>query len=571
MLTGLPGAGKTRALASLAADAERELDRMLSVSFVGQSEVQVRRTTERLSAFLDTDIDGDLTALVEAMSERSVLLCVDRIDLAPDAWRDAFAEMTALGGPVRVAATARASDELPLSQLVPVPPLDRDEAIDFTNELARSLDVHVDATDVVARLPRSVWCWPHALRATVSQLVDLPLDVLFAEPLAGDDSGPSQAIAESIAALAAGDLETLALVEAVGESNLLTSLRALGIDAPPGLRASLTRLLSRSLVARRGDGFETAAVVGDGLGTIAPDVRADTASSVLAGFTRATTAGQAADLAPLAASFAAHLAALRRDDDVLRLASDELLALLNTHGHWAEYATVLRIALDAASRTSDDRFISLGLRLARKAPQLGLLDEALAVLDRVEEVAAAAGSSSDVAQAASHRGLLVGLAGDTGAALAHLARSAALHEAAGDNDALLTVDKVTGNMLLRSGDRVGARAAFTRALSRPASEAAWRSRLDATVSLGLCELYDDEDEAAIARLEAALDETEDRRYESGRQLASLHLARAYEKAGRIAEALALLDGVGSSGDNDVVRAAAMVLRRLRPASDRGEE
>ena len=91
------------------------------------------------------------------------------------------------------------------------------------------------------------------------------------------------------------------------------------------------------------------------------------------------------------------------------------------------------------------------------------------------------------------------------------------------------------------------------------------------MSLGLCELYDDEDEAAIARLEAALDETEDRRYESGRQLASLHLARAYEKAGRIAEALALLDGVGSSGDNDVVRAAAMVLRRLRPASDRGEE
>ena len=228
VLTGLPGAGKTRALASLAADAERELDRMLSVSFVGQSEVQVRRTTERLSAFLDTDIDGDLTALVEAMSERSVLLCVDRIDLAPDAWRDAFAEMTALGGPVRVAATARASDELPPSQLVRVPPLDRDEAIDFTNELARSLDVHVDATDVVARLPRSVWCWPHALRATVPQLVDLPLDVLFAEPLADDNSGPSQAIAESIAALAAGDLETLALVEAVGELNLLTSLRALG-------------------------------------------------------------------------------------------------------------------------------------------------------------------------------------------------------------------------------------------------------------------------------------------------------------------------------------------------------
>ena len=195
---------------------------------------------------------------------------------------------------------------------------------------------------------------------------------------------------------------------------------------------------------------------------------------------------------------------------------------------------------------------------------MGNTQGAYDLLVDVEHVIGPDGDTLEHATLYDHRALLRGLDNDGDGALDDLSRSRIIREVHGDNEGLVVVHKLIGNVYLRYESYAAARDEYELALTLPSTDANEKHKLEAETSLAVCDLVDDRAEAAETRLMEVIVRARERHYEAGLARARVTLALVLERQERVPEALAAVREViaADPGDPDIARAAQLIEWRL---------
>jgi tetratricopeptide (TPR) repeat protein len=593
VLHGLAGIGKTTLLCQVADELRAEFPYALAVRFDGPAAVEpgyLLEEANELLAGLDRVIEGPprwpgpwqrtLEALVDEFAEEPVLVLLDALNLADPAWQVELLDVLgSLPGARVVAASRERPPRTVAARAIAVPSLSRAEALAFMTEQAQLLDLTIDPKVLLDRLPGGVVSHPQALATLLAHAQDLPLDFVLLDGVPEDARAPARLVEQAVAALDPSARSALALAEVLSGVDLAMAVTLMRLPVPHGFRDDIELLRSRSLVERTGAGIEVPALVTEALGDVDAMVRAAAGELVTYHLGRAVrqaaeAAGdELAGLVPLLPQIAVYLADIGRWELLRDLAGEEVLEPLNARGYWKEYAVLLRLAVPAAAALDDSAAqIRLGLRLARKLPQLGDMAGARAALVEVERFIDPDGETTELARFYSHRAFLSGLEGDNKASLQDLERSRDIYARLGVTRELVVVDKLIGNLHLRRNDHRAARTAYEAALLAAGSDSSTRHALEAETSLALCDLADGAFDVAEARLRRAIERMQAVHYDAGLPRALLNLALVMERNGRPEAALALAHQAAEDTvtDPDVARAAGMVAWRLEQIANRPE-
>ena len=584
VIRGLAGIGKTTLLYQAALELEDEVGHIFVIPFGGPTTIEPGYVLEELNDFLNGLGRGIERAelweqtqaktferLVEDLIDLGVLMLFDAVDLAPPGWdRRLLVDLARVPG-VRVAATVEHGAPAGVTaHVVSVPPLEADEAMELVDFMSGVLGVRVESEELVAKLPAAVVSHPQALITLISYLRDLPLDLILRDRLPEDATAPALLAEQAVAAVDERDRAALAVAEVISGADLTTALSGLDLSLPQGFRNSVALLQARSLLHSRENALVVSPLIRDALAVVDEAAREAAAASVTRDLRQ--TLGdvrrvdeQAAPLAVFTVQIAYNLADARRWSEVAALVRTPLMDRLNELGLWKEYTALVRVGLQAAAELADVAVqVELGSRLARKLRQMGDVEGAYEVLLGLEEIIGADGDSLEHAKLYDHRALLRGLDDDPDGALADLLRSREIRERRGDMEGLVVVHKVIGNLHLRRHDHAAARQAYEAALSLPRTEANEKHRLEAEMSLAVCDLGADRPGEAEARLRHVIERAGQRRYQAGLARAHVTLALALERQGRSDEALAAARAAvaAAPADPDISRAAELVAWRL---------
>ena len=583
VLRGLSGVGKTTLLAQTALELRTEFPEAFAVSFVGPAAVEPGYLLEELNTFLtrlgrgipeqqvrERDQLATFQALLERLLGLRALILLDAVDRAPPPWpQRLLAELPALPT-IRVIATVQ--DRLPpgsTANVVSVPPLGLDEAVQLVGEMARALGVTGDPRELVARAPDALATNPQALIGLLAHLRDLPEEFLLLDHVPEDARAPLTWMERSLEAMDERDRRVLALVEPLCGVDLASTLRLLELPLPDGFQSSLELLLARSFLMRTGRVMECPLLVADAMRTVAPELRTAACEEVTRALS-STTKRQLDDgtdtlpVAEVAAQVAVHLSREGHSKMLLAIARSDFLDLLNLRGAWKEYALLLRLGLEAAEATQRrEVLVELGCRLARKLPQMGDPAGGREALRRVEELIGADGDTLEHAELYSHRALLSWVDDDE-LALQELVRSRTIRQAHDDKAGLVVVWKLIGNVLLRRREYAAARAAYEEALAVGPAAGLEKHRLDAETSLAFCDLGEGRPEEADVRLRGVIGRMHELRYDVGQLRALFGLALALERRGDAVQALATAREAASfaEAEPDLARAVEMLAWRL---------
>jgi tetratricopeptide (TPR) repeat protein len=588
VLRGLGGVGKTTILAQLAVELKSRFPRMLAISLDGPAREEPAYILDELNAFLTElgrgidlrqmqgrDQRATFAALLERFVGVDLLLLVDGVDVAPaEAQNWLLAEFATLST-VRIAATVQERSPGGIStNVIAVPLLSPDEAIEFVEAMGPLLGVSVNPSDLIKRLPRALATHPQALATVLAHSRDLPLELLFLEGVPEESRAPARWVQLTLESMGTQDQEVLALVAMLGGLDFAAALNRIDPPLPAGFQDSLQLLLERSLVVRTGTVLDVPALVGDALLKVAPTVVAgvarDLTEAVIGKGTQPAAPDQdVAALAEITAQVAVHLDAAELWSLLLDVANPKFLDLLNARGLWKEYAVLLRIGFRAAATAESEKdAVDLGCRLTRKLLQMGDPEGAGEALDEVGRLIGTEGDSPLHAELFSHRALLSWTADDE-AALEHLGRSRAIREAHRDQAGLLVVCKLIGNIHLARGEYAAARAAYEEGLAIDPAEVEETDRLETETCVAFCDLNQGEARVAADRLRYVIRRMRELRYLAGQPNALLGLALALEGLDQPGEALTAAREALSlrAGDPQVARAVEMLTWRLETTTD----
>jgi tetratricopeptide (TPR) repeat protein len=584
VLQGLTGIGKTLLMARIARTAGSEYDHLLALPLDGPAAVEPAYVIEEVNQFLARLGRGLLPEqltrerpdrLLALLGTRladlgvRVLVLLDAADAAVPSWAESLLRCLAKPPLVRLLATARSRlpgfDE---AHLV-VPPLRDEEALALVSEYCRVFRLDIDPATVVRRVPPAIRSHPQALVTLLAQLSDFPLEGLLDWGLPDEVQTPGRLVRQVVASLAPAARQVLAVARILSGVDLFGAARLLRLTPLPALR-DLKTLLSRSLlyrVSEAGYVYVTPAIVGEMLAAEDPTAAAAAAELVAAGWrqARAADAAPPETLAPLGVRIAHNLTVCGRLDLVAGLVDDTFLERLNVRGLWKEYSLFLRLELEAARSVGErGRIVALGLRLTRKLAQTGDIEGARQALTEAESLADPA-CVPEQAELHSHRALLCGLRGDHAGALNEYLESRRLHRESGNRVAQAGIEAQLGKLYLMRHDRVAARAAFEATHELLAGEPRAKPRLEAAISLAVCDLQEGNLDAAEQALRAVLQECEAAGYEAGRARARLNLALILERSGKRDAALELARQVARESEGKdfaVARTAELMVARL---------
>jgi hypothetical protein len=586
VLQGLTGIGKTLLMARIARTAGPEYQHVLALPLDGPAAVEPAYVLEEVNQFL-VHLGRGLAAeqLIRDRPERilallgtrlaelgvRILVLLDAADAVVPAWVDALLRCLAKPPLVRLLATTRTRlpgfEEAHLA----VPPLRDEEALALVSEYRRVFHLDIDPATVVRRLPPGIRSHPQALVTLLAQLSDFPLEGLLDWGLPDEVQTPSRLVRQVVAGLEPSARQALGLARVLSGLDLFQAARLLRLTPLPALR-DLKTLLGRSLlyrVSEAGYVYVVPAIVGEALAAEDATVLAAAAEQVSASWkqTLAADIAPVETLAPLAVRIVHNLAVCGRLDLVHGLAPEAFLERLNVRGLWKEYSLLLRLELEAA-RAAGDRpgCVALGLRMTRKLAQTGDPDGARHALEEAEALA----DPSFLRQQAelhSHRALLCGVRRDDVGALKEYLESRRLHIEAGDPIGQAAVEVQLGKLHLMRRDLPAARAAFAATHELLAAQPQAKPRLEAAISLAVCDLWEGNLEAAERALRDILQACLAVGYEAGQVRARLNLALTLERLSRPAEALELARQVvleAAGKDFAVARTAELMVARLDP-------
>ncbi len=583
VIQGLPGIGKSCLLRATARDLAKSFRLGLTLRLDGPAALDLAFVLDEVNRFLaalgrqldpaglrESEPTRALARLVSQVPDEPVLILVDGVDEVPTENLVQILKTLSSGPQTRILAAMRERRLAPeTAHWIPLPPLDPSEARQFITDIAEALEVETDPDQLFSQVPESVLSHPQGILALLTALRDVPSELLLADSVAVRNYAPVRLIEHVVASLPDLEKRALALTAALNGADLGKSLKALRLVPPSGLLSSIQSLLSKALLQRADSSYRVPGIVEEAIRSTDSRILAESGDHVAQALGEAVAGASdstmdLATLASLAASIS-HRRTHRGDPDfVLSLASESFLELLNRHGFWKEYCVLLRLGF-AAARDSGAPFANLGFRLVRKALQTGDTATAREVLADLEGRIEGTGDTPLQAELHSHRAMLLEQQRKPDSSLRELLESVRIRKSLGDKDGVAVMQKLLGNHYLRRRDYALAREAFNHTVEQFRDQPRSKERIEAEISLGLCDMADGDLEAAERRLRAAREECGRAGYPAGLPRACLNLASVVEKQGRSGEALELArqaaDFAGRT-DPAIANAAHLLIARL---------
>ncbi|WP_405616542.1 toll/interleukin-1 receptor domain-containing protein [Streptomyces sp. NBC_01511] len=571
VLYGLPGVGKTSALCDVA-DENCSGRTVLALPVGGTAAIEPRYLVDEVNTWLATTFGKGLAMedlyrhewpealalLLRQVADERLLVLLDDLDSGPfaDTVLRAFASLPE----ALVLATARghlgASHEV---GHVVVPPMSRQESIEFITHVVKSMRLSVDPEDIANRLPGDVLSHPLALRTFLAHTRFVPTPLLVDPELPADVLSVRTLVATVVSQLPLAHRGALAHAVVLDQVPLADLLKA-GVVLPPGFTPALQDLASRCLVSHIADAIEVPRLVTEALDIVDPSARRAALFDVTVQLGEAVREADDTTLASMARAL---------PPTVLMLVSAGLwrelretvplgfLDRLNVGGFWKEYVLLARALISAADHLRDDAArVHLRVRMSRKVGQLGDNRTAWDLVREAETVTSTLDSRSMKGDLAGLRAFLAYLQGDGKSTLRELKSCVELRMRDDDAGGLLIAHKLEGNVHLRRGKYKNAVAAYRAALTAGGDEADPRHRMDAETSLAICEFQQGSSEASALRLERVVREMRALSVHSDLPRALHALALVYESQGFTARALEVARQAALAQANDpVVRAA----------------
>lgn len=554
---GLPGSGKTILLGETAKNIHITYPNIFTVKFSGVFAAEHAYFVEELNDFLQMSNNGldpnsftnenwrhSLENLTERLSHvKQLILLLDAVDQAPKGLIDF---LIGLIPQTKIVITARSRVALKTqTQFINTPPLQDKEAIEFLNLFygsSRKTDLNFEW---LGRIPQRIKESPHQLDLLIGYLQDVPLDLLLENGIDELEQHPSALAHNLIQGLSDEALRVLSLIVLLEGANISLSLKALDIAPPKGLIKSLTELLGKSLIYRQGDFYLVPSLVREAVVDKMPRVVSDeTVRQVGQAIQTSLDSldghqGQPGELYPIIANFFVHLGELGYHEQIINLATDDLVEAINQQGYWKEYRLILRIAYDAAKlQNNSTALASMGFRLVRKSFQIRDMQSGRQTLTELQNILEALPDSRLSAELLSHQALFTELDGDGMGALGQLQSSLEIYKKLGDTGSMSTIQNLIGNIYLRKKEIAEARKSYQAALHQYNDEQKpSKQRLEVEINIAVCDFIERKLDDAQASLRDIIEKCKITGYLAGLPRAYYFLALILDLENRSDEAL----------------------------------
>ena len=554
---GLPGSGKTILLGETAKNLHDTHPNIFTVKFSGVFSAEPSYFVEELNEFLNRSgfgVDRDalmnrdwrhsLETLVNQLprAKQSILL-LDAVDQAPEGLIDT---LTRSAPQTKIVMTARSriiSDTAAL--FLTTPPLQEMEIVEFLRLFGFSPEGKDEVTNWLERVPKKIMENPQRLKLLIANLRDIPLDLLLIDGVDEISQHPSMLISAIIQDLSDNTLRVLSLIILLEGLELFPSLKALNLALPKGLGKALTELLGKSLIYRQKDAYLIPSLVrGSAIEKIPQTISSETVRQVEKAIQDVSNTSlehyeQSSELFPIIANFFVHLGELEYHDQIINLATEDLLETMNLQGFWKEYRLILRITYEAAKLKSDTTTLAaMGLRIVRKSFQIRDMQSGRQALSELQNILEALPDSRLSAELLSHQALFTELDGDPEGALAQLQSSLEIYKKLGDTGSMSIIQNLIGNIYLRKKEIAEARESYEAALRHYIDEPKpSKQRLEVEISIAVCDFIERKLEDAQARLRDVIENCKKTGYLAGLPRAYYFLALVLDQENRSDEAL----------------------------------
>ncbi|NJC95937.1 MAG: hypothetical protein C3F07_08880 [Anaerolineales bacterium] len=556
-LYGLPGSGKTILLGETAKGLHQTYPGIFALKFSGVFAAEPAYFLEELNEFLNRSNGGmDLNSLtnqdwrhsLEILAghlshiKQSVLL-LDSVDQAPEGLIDFLME---LAPQTKMVMTAR-SRVIPETKalFISIPPLQERETSEFLTLFGNAPGKEDEHTDWLERIPKKIKENPQQLKLLIANLRDIPLELLLADGMDELSRQPSRLIHAIVQDLSEDTLRVFSLIILLEGLELFSSLKVLNIALPKDLRKALTDLIGKSLIYRQGDIFLVPSLVRESaVEKITKAIRDETVEQVEQAIREASNAlqqyyDQFNELFPIIANFFFHLEELKYNEEIINLATEDLIETMNLQGFWKEYRLILRTTYEAAkSQNNPVTLADIGFRIVRKSFQIRDMQSGRRTLSELENIQKENPDLRLSAEILSHRALFTEQDGDVEGALDQLQRSFQIYKDLGDEESMFTLQTLIGNIFLRQKDIARARQSYETALAQD-NMAAIPSKhiLDVKTNIAVCDYIEEKLDNAEVSLHDIIRMCKETGYLAGLPRVYYFLAQVMDRKNQDKEAL----------------------------------
>lgn len=588
-LHGLSGSGKTILLGETAKRLHQTHQLIFAFKFSGVFAVEPAYFLEELNEFLNKSNRGvDLNSLTNqdwrhslellanhlSHAKQSVLL-LDSVDQAPEGLIDFLIE---LAPQTRMVMTAR-SRVIPETKAlyISIPPLQERETSEFLTLFGNSPEEANGNTDWLERIPKKIKENPQRLKLLITNLRDIPLELLLADGIDELSQSPSRLIHAIVQDLSDNTLRVFSLIILLEGLELFPSLKVLKIALPKGLRTALTELIGKSLIYRQGDIFLVPSLVRESAvekttKTISDEMVQQVEQAIReASYALQEYYDQFNELFPIIANFFVHLEELGYNEQIINLATEDLIETMNLQGFWKEYRLILRTTYEAAKLQNDlTTLADVGFRMVRKSFQIRDMQSSRQTLSELENILEPNPDLRFSAEILSHRALFTEQDGDIEGALDQLQRSFQIYKDLGDKESMFTIQNLMGNIFLRRRDIATARQSYETALAQDNEETIPSKHiLDVRTNIAVCDFIEKKLDDAEISLRDIITRCKETGYLAGLPRVYYFLAQVMDLKNQDDEALSFAElavELALKSEQSVTRGAQLLIWKIHNQS-----
>jgi len=591
MIQGLSGYGKTVLMGEIAKQVSAGFDFILPIRCSGLSAVESSYLVEPINKFLhqfdqslspqtlqSQDIQYSLQVLAARLIGINVLVLIDGVEEALETSIQNLLTLSNNGQKARFIITARYRivDRQKAHTLTAVP-FSEKESLIFIQQYSKVMNVDIDAEALIKKLPKSIKENPQNLHIFLSNLEDIPIELLLTDHHSGDVRLFEGFLEELLSSLDTVILRNLILISMLEGLNLVKSLKILNIDPSSiSLVNSLNTLLKKSLIYHNNNTYLTPSLVKNCIfhletldthreSLIKEVVKAVDESIHSIDINKLTS--ETDPLIPVAANLFHWLHDLFYHEPLFKLSNDAFLETINIRGFWKEYWLMIRLVFSAAKETGNKEVMaSMGFRIVRKSFQVKDIDTGRRVLSDLEILGLKEGTH-DYADLLSHKALFSEQDGNFELALDQLSESLGIRRKLRDEEGCALVNKLIGNIYIARNNPEKARQFYNAALSNlDESSSSSKLRIEIRTSLSFCDLKDEEYENAELHLRDVIQKCHQSSYQAGLPRVYYTLALALDYQGKISSALEYANKAAESAmniDQEVAVKSAILAWRLK--------
>jgi tetratricopeptide (TPR) repeat protein len=600
LIQGLSGFGKTVLMSEIAKYLSKDFSYILPIRLSGPNSFEPSYLAEVINNFLETvdptqslknlkelGIQSSLPILLSRLFELNVLILIDDVRETYEAHLESLTRALNTFQKARLILTSRyRALDRKKSHILTVLPFSENETRTFIEQYSQAMAIQIDADSLVQQLPRSIKENPQALSLILSNLEDIPAELMLMQGFSDDITLFECLIDEILSGLNEKAQQNLIIISILENLDLSASLKVLAIEpASISLIESINLLLHKSLIYRKDTTYSMPSLVKDFVcqSKSLSKVRDYVISQIVEAMKRygdrfnSSNDKTSIDIAvQIIANLFHYLYNLEKYDELLSLSTEDFLEEVNRRGLWKEYWLMLNLIFISAQKVSDEqKLASAGLRIARKSFQVKDLEkgrQTLAILERYSDLDK---DEKLHAEILSHKALFTERDNDVNLALEQLHESLAIRNRIGDQEGASIVNKLIGNIYIRQHEYQRARQSYNRALEiLSPQERSSKLGLEIRTSLTLCDIADEEFDPAESSLRQIISECCEISYTAGLPRAYYALAQTLDSKEEFHEALDYANkavDIAAHTDREIAKGAAILIWKIQNLELNDEE